>query len=124
MHKARFGMIFGAAYSNLSALSFAHGFKPFRAIFKKLKFLSNLVLRTNSLFKNFKKNIDIKNVFYIEADYIWGRKHKLFGWRSKIKDYSLILGAAIHMIDLVLWITNLKPISVYTIGSDKITNKN
>lgn len=90
---------------------------------KKLKFVSNLVLRTNSLFKNFKKNIDIKNVFYIEADYIWGRKHKLFGWRSKIKDYSLILGAAIHMIDLVLWITNLKPISVYTVGSDKITKK-
>ena len=59
--------------------------------------ISNLVLRVNSLFKEFKKRIDKKNIFYIEADYVWGRK-KLFEWRSKVKDYSLILGAGIHII--------------------------
>ena len=81
------------------------------------------MLRVNSLFKDFKKKINKKDVFYIEADYIWGRKNKLFGWRSKLKNYSLKLGAAIHMIDLVLWLVNLRPISVYAVGNKKITKK-
>ena len=90
---------------------------------KNIKLTSNLVLRVNSLFKNFKKKINKKNVFYIEADYIWGRRQKLFGWRSKIKQYSLTLGAGIHMIDLVLWLINLKPISVHAVGNNKPTKK-
>ena len=40
---------------------------------------------------------------------------------QKIKDYSVILGAGIHMIDLVMWLTELNPKSVYAIGSNKIT---
>ena len=44
---------------------------------------SNLVLRVNSLFKEFKKRIDIKNTFYIEADYIWGRKKKIISMAFK-----------------------------------------
>ena len=44
-----------------------------------------------------------------------GRKNKLYGWRSKINDYSVTLGAGIHMIDLINWITKLKPISVYAV---------
>ena len=88
---------------------------------KKLKITSNLVLRTNSLFKEIKKKINQKKIFYIEADYIWGRKFKLFGWRSKLKNYSLILGAAIHMIDLIVWYIKDKPIKVHAFGSNKIT---
>ena len=88
---------------------------------KNLKITSNLVLRVNSLFKEFKKKIDNKKIFYIESDYIWGRKNKLFGWRSKIKDYSIILGAGIHVIDLVMWLTGLRPISVYAWGNNKAT---
>ena len=42
-----------------------------------VKMISNLVLRVNSLFKEFKKRTDIRNIFYIEADYIWGRKKKI-----------------------------------------------
>ena len=38
---------------------------------KNLKITSNLVLRTNSLFKEIKKKIKLKDIFYIEADYIW-----------------------------------------------------
>ena len=53
---------------------------------------SNLVLRVNSLFKEFKKKIDINRTYYIEGDYIWGRKKKLFGWRSKINNTHLTLG--------------------------------
>tara|TARA_B100000686_G_C16610587_1_gene873582 strand:- start:148 stop:1146 length:999 start_codon:yes stop_codon:yes gene_type:complete len=90
---------------------------------KKIKITSNLVLRTNSLFLNFKKKINRKKIFYIEADYIWGRIHKLFGWRSKISGYSITLGAAIHMIDLVMWILKLRPLSVQAFGNNIGTKK-
>ena len=87
----------------------------------ELNITSNLVLRVNSLFKEFKKKISSKKIYYIEGDYIWGRKEKLVGWRSRIKDYSLILGAGIHVIDLVMWLTGLRPISVYACGNKKAT---
>ncbi len=95
-------------------------YKLFKAN-KKIKITSNLVLRVNSLFKKFKKKIDPKKIFYIEGDYIWGRKSKLFGWRSKLKDYSLTFGAGIHIIDLINWLTGLKPKSVYAVGNNKAT---
>jgi len=79
---------------------------------KKIKIISNLVLRVNSRFLYLKKNIDKNKVFYIEADYDWGRVKILFEWRSKQKNYSITLGAGIHMIDLVMWILNERPISV------------
>ncbi|MDC3068625.1 Gfo/Idh/MocA family oxidoreductase [Candidatus Pelagibacter sp.] len=90
---------------------------------KKIKMTSNLVLRVNSLFRNFKKNLNNKKIYYIEGDYLWGRKKKLFGWRSKIKEYSLTLGAGIHIIDLINWLTNLKPKTVYAVGNKKATKK-
>tara|TARA_B110000483_G_scaffold184921_1_gene218736 strand:+ start:273 stop:1265 length:993 start_codon:yes stop_codon:yes gene_type:complete len=88
-----------------------------------IKIISNLVLRTNSLFLKFKKDINYKDIFYIEADYVWGRKEKLYQWRSKIKDYSVTLGAAIHVIDLVMWFTKKKPINVTSFGNN-IATKN
>ena len=60
-------------------------------------------------------------IYYIEGDYIWGRKKKLYGWRSKIKQYSLTLGAGIHIIDIINWLTGLKPKTVYAIGNKKAT---
>jgi predicted dehydrogenase len=87
----------------------------------KINITSNLVLRVNSLFQEFKKKINNKKIYYIEGDYIWGRKKKLLGWRSQIKDYSLVLGAGIHVIDLIMWLTGLKPTSVYAIGNKKPT---
>ena len=50
-----------------------------------------------------------------------GQKKKLYGWRSNIKDYSITLGAGIHMIDLIMWLTNSKPISVYALGNNNAT---
>lgn len=88
---------------------------------KNINLFSNLVLRVNSIFNNIKNIVDNKKVFYIEADYIWGRKNKLFGWRSKDKNYSLTLGGAIHVIDLIMWILNSRPLSVYTVGNNKVT---
>ena len=90
---------------------------------KKIKIISNLVLRNNSLFKNIKNKVKKKSIFYAEADYLWGRKYKLNGWRSNISEYSLTLGAAIHMIDLMMWIIDNKPVKVFS-KSNNIASKN
>jgi len=87
----------------------------------KIKMTSNLVLRVNSLFKDFKKKIDNNKIYYVEGDYIWGRRKKLYGWRSKVEHYSLTLGAGIHIIDLINWLTGLKPITVFALGNKKAT---
>ena len=87
---------------------------------------SNLILRTNLRFKKFKKDISegkFGDLFYLEGDYYWGRKQKLFDWRAEMDFYSIILGAAIHMIDLVVWLVNSRPVSVQAMGND-IANKN
>ena len=52
-----------------------------------------------------------------------GKKKKLFGWRSKVKEYSLTLGAGIHIIDLINWLTRLKPKTVYAMGNKKATKE-
>tara|TARA_B110001452_G_scaffold262505_1_gene262636 strand:- start:1098 stop:2087 length:990 start_codon:yes stop_codon:yes gene_type:complete len=89
----------------------------------KIKIISNLVLRENSLFLGLKKETKVDDIFYIEADYIWGRRQKLFQWRSKIKDYSVTLGAGIHMIDLVMWLLNKKPQYVTSYSNNIVTRK-
>ena len=89
-----------------------------------LKLSSNLVLRTNSRFRKFRKENDegkLGEVYFIEGDYFWGRKSKLYGWRANMEFYSIILGAAIHMIDLVMWIVNDRPILVQCLGNNIVT---
>ena len=48
-----------------------------------------------------------------------GRSQKLMG-ESKISQYSIILGAAIHMIDLSIW---LRPIKV-SVFANNIASRN
>ena len=44
-------------------------------------------------------------IFHVEAGYESGRLFKIKdGWRGKNKNYSLVHGGMIHMIDLVIWI--------------------
>jgi len=94
--------------------------------FPNLNISSNMVLRTCPLFKKVREAIMSKklgDVYHIEADYLWGRKEKIIsGWRSKTKYYSIIHGAAVHMIDLVLWLTGKKPVSVKALGSNIIVS--
>ena len=90
---------------------------------KKIFFSSNLVLRTNDLFNKIKKQTNLNDLYYIEGDYIWGRLEKLYNWRSKISNYSIILGASIHMIDLINWILGMKPIKIYAQGNNILTKK-
>lgn len=88
---------------------------------KNIKITSNLPLRVNSFFLDLKRKIDKNEIYYIEADYVWGRPHKLLDWRSEIKDYSIILGAGIHVIDLIMWILKSRPITVQSFGNNLAT---
>jgi len=101
--------------------------KLFKLSFKnKILIFSNLTLRGNDYFKKIKQDI-LKNkygdIYYLSGDYIYGRINKIiYGWRSKIKNYSIILGGAIHIIDLINWFKDKKVISVFTIGNKSTTN--
>tara|TARA_B100001057_G_scaffold456068_1_gene503126 strand:- start:4874 stop:5869 length:996 start_codon:yes stop_codon:yes gene_type:complete len=106
-------------------LKFSELKKIFRLIKKKrnVKMISNMVLRTEPIFNFLRKKLEPKKVFYIEADYIWGRLNKLTkGWRRETKNYSIILGTAIHMIDLVMWLVKDKPKKVYAIANKNLTH--
>ena len=89
--------------------------------YPQLRLSSNMVLRTCPLFKKVKENINsnmMGEIYYLEADYLWGRKEKLIsGWRADSDLYSIIHGAAVHMIDLTMWLTKKKPLRVQAIGS-------
>ena len=86
-----------------------------------LKLSSNFPLRTDSRFmlvRDKLRNGELGEVFYLEADYLWGRAYKLTeGWRKELKFYSIVYGAAIHMIDLILWITGKRPVRVWGVGN-------
>jgi predicted dehydrogenase len=85
---------------------------------------SNLVLRTHPFFEMiFKNKKKIKKIYYIEGDYNYGRLDKLTkGWRGKIKNYSVILGGGIHLLDLIIKLKGLKIKSIFT-SSNKIISK-
>lgn len=92
-----------------------------------LRLSSNLVLRTCPLFESVREEVldgMLGEIFSVDADYLWGRTAKLTeGWRGKMESYSIIQGAAVHMIDLVIWITKAKPIEVMAWGNNLATAK-
>jgi predicted dehydrogenase len=94
---------------------------------KEIVFSSNLVLRNNPSFIDLKKKIITKvtgDIYYCEGDYNYGRINKiLYGWRGQIPFYSVVLGGAIHLIDLIIWLSNKKVRSVIAEGN-KISTKN
>ncbi len=93
----------------------------------KVKLSSNFVLRKSPQFISVKKEIDSKKfgtLYYLEADYNYGRLHKLTnGWRGRIPFYSVSHGGAIHMIDLIKWLSGKKINKVMAIGNN-IATKN
>ena len=90
-----------------------------------LRLSSNLVLRTCPRFLRVKAEMDAGSlgaVYHLEADYLWGRLPKLTGgWRADMDFYSIIHGAAVHMVDLVLWLTGARPVSVAALDSNFAT---
>lgn len=87
----------------------------------------NFVLRTSPRFQELKQNIDngkMGDLFSIEADYNYGRIHKIIdGWRGNIPFYSVVCGGAVHMIDLILWMTGKNVVEVLGYGNN-IATKN
>ena len=82
---------------------------------------SNLNLRTCPRFLRLRQAVasgEMGELFHMEADYYWGRVQKLTqGWRGDMEFYSIIHGAAVHMIDLILWVTGSRPVSVQGLGN-------
>jgi predicted dehydrogenase len=74
----------------------------------ELRVSSNLPLRLSPRFQLLRDLIargDLGEPFHLEGDYDYGRVHKLIhGWRGKQPYYSAILGGAVHMVDLLLWL--------------------
>ncbi|MEC9347245.1 MAG: Gfo/Idh/MocA family oxidoreductase [Pseudomonadota bacterium] len=90
-----------------------------------LKISSNLILRRSPRFVRLRREImegAFGTVFHIDADYQYGRIHKLLaGWRRDLPGYSLVLGGAVHMIDLVLWLTGDRAVEVTAMGNGMAT---
>jgi predicted dehydrogenase len=86
-----------------------------------IKISSNLILRLEPRFSELSMRIkrgDIGKIYYIEGDYDYGRLHKLTsGWRGKIPYYSVVYGGAIHLIDMILWLSSAKPVEVFGYGN-------
>jgi predicted dehydrogenase len=86
-----------------------------------LRLSTNLVLRTCRRFLALKREMDadaLGELCHLEADYFWGRAHKLLdGWRAGMEFYSIIHGAAVHMVDLVMFLTGQRPLSVTAFGN-------
>ena len=86
-----------------------------------LKISSNLILREYPVFKQLKKLIRsgrFGEIFSVEADYNYGRLHKILeGWRSKTPDYSITLGGSVHLIDVIQWIFGSQPTRVCSMAN-------
>jgi predicted dehydrogenase len=82
---------------------------------------SNLVLRRSPQFQLIKSRIvngEMGRLYHIEGDYNYGRLNKITdGWRSQIPFYSVTHGGAIHLIDLILWLSEGTVKDVVAIGN-------
>lgn len=82
---------------------------------------SNMPLRTAPRFAQLReavRNGGLGTIYHMAGDYLWGRPQKLKeGWRPEMDFYSIILGGAIHIIDLLTWITGQRPASVMAMGN-------
>ena len=93
----------------------------------QLSLSSNVPLRMSPRFEQVRSRIhagDFGEVFHIEGDYDYGRRHKLVdGWRGDQPYYSVVLGGAIHVIDLLLWMTGLRVNEVTSALSSQIATR-
>lgn len=86
-----------------------------------LRFSSNLILRLCPRFAAIKEKIDrgdFGELFMVSADYHYGRLHKITsGWRGAIDYYSVVYGGAVHVIDLLRWLTGARIVDVAAFGN-------
>lgn len=86
-----------------------------------VRFSSNHVLRVSSRFQELKQRVqsgEFGEIYYLEGDYQYGRLHKITSsWRGEIPFYSVVHGGAIHVIDLLLWLTEDEVMEVSAYGN-------
>lgn len=91
-----------------------------------IKLSSNLVLRKSDRFVELKEMVDngrLGRIFYVEADYNYGRLNKITeGWRGDIDYYSVVYGGGVHIIDLLLWLTGERVSEVCAYGNNISTS--
>lgn len=82
---------------------------------------SNLVLREAPLYTWLKAEIaagTLGDIYAIDGEYLYGRLPKITeGWRKDVRDYSVMEGGGIHIIDLMLDMVGERPNTVHTIGN-------
>ena len=78
----------------------------------ELRLSTNVPLRMSPRFARVRRMIaagELGELFHLEGDYDYGRRHKLTdGWRGSISRYSVVLGGAIHMVDLLRWLSGFE----------------
>jgi len=91
----------------------------------ELKLSSNLILRRCPRFVTLRERVrkgELGDVYYAEGDYNYGRMHKITeGWRGEVPFYSVAHGGAIHLIDLLMWITGDRVREVTAMGTNIAT---
>lgn len=90
-----------------------------------VKLQSNLVLRAAPLYQWVRREVQdgrFGEVYSFTGEYLYGRIHKITdGWRRDVKNYSVMQGGGIHLIDLMLWITGRRPLSATAVGNQIVT---
>jgi predicted dehydrogenase len=86
-----------------------------------LHLASNLVLRAAAIYQWLRAAVrrgDFGEIYAIDGDYLYGRIHKITeGWRKDVNKYSVMQGGGVHLIDLMLWLTEQLPMNVYSGGN-------
>ena len=82
---------------------------------------SNLILRKSPRFVELRRLIadgELGELFPVVRDYYYWRLHKITdGWRLRLFFYSVVYGGAVHLIDLLLWLTGDRVIEVSAVGN-------
>ncbi len=93
---------------------------------RRLKIKSNLVLRAAPLYVWARNQIasgKLGDVYSFDGDYLYGRLSKITnGWRTKTDEYSVMAGGGVHLIDLMIWLTQQRPQTIQTVGNRACAN--
>ena len=85
-----------------------------------LRLSSNLPLRASPRFRVLRELVqsgELGDLYYLEGDYQYGRLHKITrGWRGQLAFYSVLQGGAVHMVDLLLWLSGEEVVDVVALG--------
>lgn len=91
------------------------------------KLSSNLVLRTAPAYQWLKQTVragEFGALYAFDGEYLYGRLEKItHGWRKNVAEYSVMQGGGIHLIDLLLWLTGERPVSVFAVGNSICTQQ-